>query len=105
MAVTHTSKAKLKPKRGIRLFTYKRAFKGNGFFAGQITVAGTPTRAIVQVWHPATATLVRQIETNIAGEFVIDGLKIDELYDLVAIDPNGQWEKKHSSNRTPAPLP
>lgn len=85
--------------------TYKRQFRGPGHFAGQVLVAGVPKQATIEVYHTLSKTYIKSVDTDISGNFMITGLKMDESYDLIAVDPLLQWEKKVSSARTPEILP
>lgn len=82
--------------------TYKRQFRGDGSFAGQVLVAGVPKQATVEVYHTLSRTYIKSVESDVSGNFIITDLKRGESYDLIAVDPLLQWEKKVSSSRQPA---
>lgn len=78
-------------------------WSGNGYFAGQVTQnAAAIANAFVQCWHTATGLMVKQVTCDSFGYYTIPGLDTTQVYDVIAVDPAGYWEKRVSSGRYPA---
>lgn len=102
MAIICNAISRIVKRRSARTaFPYKRLFRGAGYFAGQVLVGKIPKQARVEVIHSETKIFVTSVMSDVTGFFVIMGLKEGEVYDIISIDPNGEWEKKVSSNRVP----
>lgn len=80
---------------------FERYWGGDGQLFGQVFVAKLPKQARIDVYETESKLFVRSVMTNIVGEFVITNIDPNYQYDLVAVDPEGVWEKKVSSARTP----
>lgn len=78
---------------------------GKGYFTGFVYIDNIPKQAEVQIWHVESKTYVKSVMTDVSGQFYVDGIKENEIYDLIAVDPDGEWEKKVSSKRTPEVMP
>lgn len=80
-----------------------RNFSGNGFFEGVITDSNNAfqTGATVQCWHRTSGVLVATTTTDSSGKYQFVNLPVGEMFDLIAIDPTGKWERKVSSSRYP----
>jgi len=78
-------------------------FRGNGYFAGKILDSNNHPQegATVQIWHRATNSLVGTTVTDDNGDYTFVNVPVGEMFDLIAIDPTGKWERKVSSSRYP----
>lgn len=83
-------------------YKWDRSFSGNGFFSGTVSDNGIVQEgASVQVWHRTTNTLAATVLTEADGNYYVGNLSTGEMFDLIAIDPTGVWERKVSSSRYP----
>lgn len=76
--------------------------QGNGYFAGLVTDNGVPFVADVQVWSREFNNLVGTVTTESDGRYEIGGYDEASMFDLIAVDPSGDRERRISSSRFPA---
>ena len=101
-AILAKSYAKI-PKSPVR-FDISFPFNGDGFFSGIVEQEGRPYAALVQLIHNKSMKLVKSTTSGVDGRFSFTDNDQNEVYDIVATDPQGKWEKLVSSNRTPKVL-
>lgn len=76
--------------------------KGHGFISGTIDVDGITGPGVIVELHDVTnKRFVGSTETGLVGEYIFDNIDTDRLYDVVAFDKEGLWEKQVSSSRSP----
>jgi hypothetical protein len=80
----------------------KKAFTGNGFFSGTVSINTVPKAGIiVSVWERSSGILVTTATTDSLGQYYIGNLPTGTVFDLTARDPDSVWESKVSSSRYP----
>ena len=76
--------------------------RGPGRISGNVRIQGEPTGSmIVKLFETNSMTLIMETQTTPDGNYQFDGLEMNYLYDVIAYDPLGEWEKRVSSRRVP----
>lgn len=103
--ITTTVKSNAKViKRGTvtSTFHYNRKYPGDGVISGTIREVGQPTGdIIVQLFDSETGVKLHETLSNVDGRYAFFNIDPSRLYDVIAFDAQGQWEKLISSRRSP----
>lgn len=76
--------------------------QGPGRISGNVRIGGEPqSDMIVKLFESDSMTFIKETQTTPDGNYQFDGLEMDYLYDVIAYDPLGEWEKRVSSRRVP----
>ena len=78
----------------------QNTFVGTGEISGKISIEETPIAgAIVRLHDSNTGHLIRTTVSDGIGDYEFLKLRRDKLFDVIAEDPNKEWEKRVSSRR------
>ena len=79
--------------------TSKLPSYGPGYFAGRVSIEGTPYQAMVELLDQDE--IIAKTESDVSGNFGFQGLDETKTYDIIATDPSGIWEKQVYSKLVP----
>lgn len=99
--INDNAKTKLSSELNINDKLFDRYWGGDGQLWGQVFEKRIPKLARIDVYESESKQFVRSEMTNTVGEFMIANINKSFKYDLIAVDPDGVWEHKVSSARTP----
>jgi len=81
---------------------HDQKYEGIGYFSGNIKKNNVSSQAIVRVFDNNNKILIRELLTDEFGNYNIQFLNEYYKYDIIAYDPESNWESKIYTNKLPA---
>lgn len=74
---------------------------GEGTISGVTLQDNEAVVCRIDLFLTTTREYVKSVMTDLAGNYEITGIDINQMYDVVATPVSGEWERRVSSRRVP----